>query len=167
MNFQFYLEKLEDSDMFKEFMKENNSAFLCSCFFSINKKENNNQIHFDFYVPNDNKMFSFNLEGNIEKTPIETITEIPEKIPKDIDFNIQEVEKLIMTEMENKKITNKVQKIFLSLQKKKEEVLLIGTVFISSLAILRVDIDIKEKRVVSFEKKSFFDMMRIVKNDDN
>ena len=64
MNFQFYVEKLKNSKDFKSFIKENKGAFLCSCFFVIDKEEpgKGDKQHFDFYVPSTKKAFSFILE---------------------------------------------------------------------------------------------------------
>ena len=166
MNLQFYLEKLKSSELFQDFMKENPEAFLCSGFFVIDKQANNNQIHFDFYISDKNKMFSFKLEGEIEKIPIETITEIPEKISDNCDFNFEQVEKLIIKAMTEKNVNNKIQRILLSLQKKKDKYFLVGSVFISALGMIRIDIKIPEMKVVSFEKKSFFDMIKIIKKRD-
>jgi len=38
MNMQFYVEKLSHSEEFKEFMKKNPDAYLCSGFFVIDKE---------------------------------------------------------------------------------------------------------------------------------
>lgn len=166
MNLQFYLGKLENSDVYKEFMKENPTAFLCSGFFVIDKQVNNNQIHFDFYIPEKNQMFSFKLEDRIEKIPIEVITEVPERISENFDFSFEDVEKLIAAEIMNKNVTNKVQRILLSLQRKENKNFLIGSIFVSAMAMIKIEIDLSEMKIISFKKKSFFDMIKIVKNKD-
>ncbi|MCK4647827.1 hypothetical protein KAT24_02770 [Candidatus Pacearchaeota archaeon] len=51
MNFQFYVEKLKNSDVFKNFMKEHPDSFPCSGFFIIDKTGQDNKQHFDFYIP--------------------------------------------------------------------------------------------------------------------
>ena len=61
MNFQFYLEKLMDSEDFQNFKRENPDAYLCSGFFSIDKEKEDNQQHLDYYIPELDKMFSFKL----------------------------------------------------------------------------------------------------------
>ena len=43
---------------------------------------------------------------------------------------------------------------------------LIGTVFISGLGIIKVNIDIKDKKIIEFEKKSFFDMVNVLRRKD-
>ena len=167
MNLQFYLEKLEDSDIFKEFMKENPSAFLCSGFFVIDKQTKNNQTHFDFYIPEKKEMFSFRLETGIEKSQIDTVTDVPEQIPDDIDFRFEDIEAILGKKIIENNITNKLQKILLSLQRKDGKDFLIGSVFVSAMALIRIDIDLAEMKVISFEKKSFFDMIRVVRKKDD
>lgn len=163
MNFQFYLEKLSGSDYFKEFMKDNPDAFLCSGFFSIDKQGKDNQQHLDYYAPSLKKMFSFKIEDECKKVLLETPGESAEKISETVDFNFEEVEKLIVESMKEKNVDNKLQKIFLSLQAKDKKNFLICTVFVSSLALVRVDIDPEKMEVISFDKKSFFDMIKIKK----
>ncbi|MGY4884466.1 MAG: hypothetical protein ACP5NZ_02705 [Nanobdellota archaeon] len=165
MNFQFYFEKMMKSKDFKKFISENKEAFLCSGFFSVDKKGNDNKQNIDYFVPSLNKMFSFKLNDGVELVPVEDFGENfkPEKIPDNIDFEFEYIEKLIEGEMFEKKITNKIEKSLFSLQAKDKKNYLLGTIFISGLALLKVKIDLDEKRVVEFDKKSFFEMMKIVK----
>jgi len=164
MNFQFYLEKLYSSPVFKNFMKENPKAYLCSGFFTIDKEGKDNQIHVDFYVPDSKKMFSFRLEKAIKKIPVEIMTKkIPLEIKLDFDFNFEEVEEIIVNEMKNQDIRSKLRKIIFSLQNINGKNFLVCTVFTSLLGLLKVQIDLKKKKIILFEKKSFFDLMKRVK----
>lgn len=169
MNFQFYLEKLLSSEVFEKFMKENPSAFLCSGFFAIDKKSNNNQQHFDYFNPELNKMFSFKFDnGKIDLIPVENFEDnfIPRKISDNYDFDFGEIGKMIEDRMNEEKIDKKIEKILLSLQNKGGRDFLIGTVFISGLGMIKVLIDLNEKKIVEFEKKSFFDILRVKKKKD-
>jgi hypothetical protein len=65
--------------------------------------------------------------------------------------------------MFDEKIKKNILKLLFSLQNIDGKDFLIGTVFISGLGLLKCEIDIQEKKVVDFEKKSFFDMMKIVR----
>ena len=164
MNFQFYLEKLYSSAIFKNFMKESPKAYLCSGFFTIDKEGKDNQIHVDFYIPDTKKMFSFRLEKKIEKIPVEVITKkIPLEIKPDFNFNFEEVEEMIVNEMKKQDIRTKLQKIIFSLQNIKGKNFLICTIFTSMLGLLKIQIDLKKKKIILFEKKSFFDLMKRVK----
>jgi len=167
MNIQFYLEKLKASEKFKKFMNENPLAYLCSGFFSIDKAGNDNKQHFDYYVPESKKMFSFQLEDEIKLIPAQMFEGyIPERLLVDCDADFDEVKKIIMEKMEQENIKNKLQKILLSLQNKDGNDFFISTVFISGFGMLKLNIDISEMKIVLFEKKSFLDIMKIVKKDD-
>lgn len=165
MNFQFYFEKLMDSKDFKKFISENKDAFLCSAFFAVDKKGNDNKQNIDYFVPSLNKMYSFKINNGVELVPVEDFGENfkPVKIPDNVDFDFDYLEKLIEGEMFEKKITNKVEKMLWSLQEKDNKTYLLGTIFISGLALLKVRIDVDEKKIIDFEKIGFFEMMKIVK----
>jgi len=164
MNLQFYIEKLKNSKEFIEFTEKNPSAYLCSGFFTIDLEGNDNQRHLDFYIPEKKEIFSFKLDLGIEKVPVETTPEnIPEKIPNNIDFNFEEIEKIITEEMKLQKVDNKLQKIIISFQKHKGKETLFCTVFVSMLGLVKINIDLEKRRVILFEKRSFFDMLKRVK----
>jgi hypothetical protein len=161
MNFQFYLEKLKDSQEFKNFEKENNDLVFSSGFFVVDKQGQDNKQHFDFFVPGKNKLFSFQLENNIKRVPVEFGESKFEKIPYDLDFDFNDIENLIIEEMQKQGIKNKIQKFLFSLQNKDGKSFLIGTIFISGLGLVKISIDLKEMKILDFKKKSFFDMLKI------
>jgi len=167
MNLQFYLERLHNSEEFKKFKKQNPDAFPCSAFFIIDKgnlQNPDNKYHFDYYVPSNKKMFSFQLEEIIKLVPMEMFEEkIPEKILIDYDFDFKDIEKMIDDEMKRQRIKNKIQKMLLSLQNLGGKDFLVGTIFISTLGLLKININIFEKKITHFEKKSFFNMLKIIK----
>lgn len=161
-NFQFYLEKLYASDDFQKFIEENKDAYLCSCFFVKDFEKNDDKQHFDYFIPSVKKMFSFQIDSNCEKVPVENFGEkIPEKISDNHNFSFEEIEKLIIDKMEKENIKNKVQKILLSLQKVDGRESLFGTIFISALGMIKINIDLEKMQITDFEKKSFLDMLKI------
>lgn len=164
MNSQFLLEKLNSSEEFKNFEKENKDAYLCSGFFVIDmENETGNQYHFDFFVPESGKSFSFELEQGIKLVPLERYGQVLEKISFNSHFDFEEIEKIISREMEMNKIKNKVQKMIFSLQNVKGKDMFLGTIFVSGFGMIKANIDLKEKRLTNFEKKSFFDMLNIMR----
>jgi hypothetical protein len=166
MNSHFLWEKLEDSEEYKKFKNENKDSFLCSGFFIIDleSKTPENKYHFDFYVTSSKKTFSFELEDGIKLVELERFEEniLKETSMKD-NFDFEEIKEMIMKEMEEKKINNKIQKMIFSLQNQEGKDFLYGTIILSGLGLLKMTFDISEKKVEDFEKKSFFDMMKIVK----
>lgn len=167
MNSQFLFEKLHSSEEFKKFMEEKKDAFLCSGFFIVdleNNKGSEDKYNLDFYVPSEKKFFSFQLNNEIKLSPIERQDEkIPEKILMKDNFDFDKLKELISREMEFKKINNKIQKMLFSLQCKDGKDFLLGTIFISGFGLVKVTVDLKEKRITDFEKKSFWEMLNIVR----
>jgi len=164
MNLQFYLEKLFASEKFQNFIKENPSAYFCSGFFALDKENKGNKIHIDYIIPETKKVFSFQLEKEVDVLPVEQSGEnLFGSLPDNINFDFGEIEKLIEDKMKEQEIKNKVQKILLSLQTFKGETCLVGTIFISGLGMIKIRIDLDKKKIVEFEKKSFMDMLKIVR----
>lgn len=169
MNFQFYLEKLQNSENYKKFIKENPKAYFCSGFFVIDleqkSKEKMDKQHFDFYLSEQKKMLSFQIEESCKLVPVEIIDKrIPEKISEKINFDFDVVIKLIEERMQKENLKNKLQKILLSLQSLNNKPALIGTLFISNLGMIKIQIDLKKMELIVFEKKSFFDFLKIKRN---
>jgi len=164
MNFQFYLEKLSDSENFKKFIKENKDAGLVSCFFSIDKEQDmDNKQHFDYFVPSMNKIFSFKLEDNYNKIEMENIPHEISRISENLNFDFNEIEKQVIKKIKQENINSKIQKMLFSVQNVENKNMIIGTIFIDGLSIIQVKLDLKEMKIIEFEKKSFFDMIKIIK----
>lgn len=167
MNIQFYFEKLFGSEEFEKFKKENKDCYLCGGFFVIdleNLKNPENKSHLDFFVPSTKKMFSFNLESGITVLPVEQFDKerIPEKVKDNYKFDFEEIEEAIRKKMAEEKLNNKVQKIILTIQHSDSKDYLVCTVFISGMGILKVHFEADTRKIVLFEKKSFFDMIKMV-----
>ena len=110
-------------------------------------------------------MFSFKLEKDVEKIPVERFDKKkPVEISVKLDFDLEEFENIILKRMGEEKIKSKIQKIIFSLQKLKGKDFLVGTVFITSLGMIRINIDLMTMKITLFEKKSFFDLMKIKRN---
>lgn len=166
MNSQFLLEKLEDSDEYKKFIEENPDAYLCSGFFDIDiENDSVNKYHFDFYIPSSKKTFSFELESEIKLIELERNNEekVLNKVLMKTNFDFDRIREKILIEMEVKQIKNKIQKMLFSLQNIDGKDLLLGTIFLSGLGLLKVNIDVDANHITDFEKKSIFDMINIVR----
>ncbi|MDD5012370.1 MAG: hypothetical protein PHQ66_01850 [Candidatus Nanoarchaeia archaeon] len=168
MNSQFLIEKLEFSDEYKKFIGENPTAYLCSGFFDIGTEKNSeNKYHFDFYVPETKKTFSFQLEdGKLVELERNYEEKILDKVLLNRDFDFDKIKERIMIEMELQEIKNKIQKMIFSLQNIDGKDLLFGTIFLSGLGLLKVNIDIYDNKIIDFEKKSLLDMIKVVKKND-
>ena len=170
MKFQFYHEKLIASEEYQNFKRENPGAYPCSGFFVLDKEKEgaNDQVHFDFWLPQYEKMYSFKLNGPIEFVNVENFDKRPfEKLSMNYDFDLNDVEKIILERMKTENAKGKIQKILFSLQKLKGIDYLIITVFLNNMAMLKVNYNIAEKKIIEFERKSFFDMLKIMTKKSN
>lgn len=165
MNLQYYMKKLESSDVFKDFIKENPNAYFCSGFFTIDIEGHDNQRHIDFYSPDKKRRFGFIFNNKIELMPLEDIENEtpPKKIDSDMDFDFEEIKRIIGEEISARNIKSKLQKIIISLQQVNKNPTLLCTAFTSMFGLIKVEIDPISKKITFFEKKSFFDFMKLVK----
>jgi len=166
MNFQFFVEKLIESEEFRKFKNENKTAYPIGGFFSFDVENSgkNNKYSLDYFIPSFKKVVSFKLESGVEMVPV-TIQEEQkfEKMGLNYDFDFNEFKKLIEDKMVEEKINAKVQKILYSLQSLNGIDYLVGTVFITGFGLIQVNIEISKKEITRFEKKSFMDFLKISK----
>jgi len=167
MNFQFYLEKLVNEESFQKFMDEHKDCYPCSCFFAVdfeNLKNPQDKQHIDFFVPSLKRIFSFQLEDQCKVIELENLNDKePVKISLNYDLDFDEFWRIIEDEKNRQQITHKTNKIVFSIQNVDNKDLIIGTVFISNLGMIRVNYDIVDRKILLFEKKSFFDLVNIFK----
>ena len=169
MNFQFYYEKLADSQAYKDFIEKNPKAYLCSCLFILDREHSgkDNKIHFDFWLPEKKKMASFRVDGKVEFMDVEHFEKkVFEKVSTDYTFDVEHFEEMIFKKMSEEKVNGRIQKLLFSLQRLDGKDFLIMTGFLSNLGLLKANISLEEDKIILFEKKSFFDMMRVVKKKD-
>lgn len=161
MKFKNYVNKLENSKNFKDFKEKNKDAYLCSAFFIIDKKTNLNKQNLDYYVPSSKSAFGFKVEQQYQKEKLQDFLKVPEKIPGNFDFEINEIEKMIHKKIEDSKIKNKIEKIIFSLQRLNSKDILVVNVFLSGLVLVNLKISMDDKKIFDFEKKSFFSMFKL------
>ncbi len=167
MNIQNYLEQLKKSKDFLQFIKENPTAYLCSGFFVIDKQENDNKHHLDFFVPGKEKIFSFQMEEEGKLATLDLLDKrIPEKIIVDFNLDFEEIQDKIMEKMRQQEVNNRIQKFIFSMQKIEGKNFLTGTVFLSMFGLLKIVISLDENKMTDFQKKSFFDMINVFKKNN-
>lgn len=167
MNLQHYFNQLKENKNFQDFQKENPSAYLCSGFFTIDKEATENQQHLDFFIPEKEKVFSFQMEKEGKMKPLDKLDKvIPEKISFDLDLDFDNIENIIKNKMEEKEMTDKIKKLIFSLQKIEQKNILMGTIFISGFGLLKANINLENNEITDFERKSFFDMIKVYKKRD-
>jgi len=110
----------------------------------------------------------FDIGDGIIKIPVEIIdkTFVYTPLNGDFDLTFEKLEKMIRKEMEKREIKNEIQKIIFAVQNKDGTDFFLCTIFISGLGLIKVYIDGKKKKIVEFEKKSFFDILKVKKKEE-
>lgn len=168
--FNQVLRRVEGSDEFKNFKKENEDAYLCSGFFVIDFGSNNETKQLDYYIPSKNKIASFLVDVGI-KFIVDDIFEERKKtlneINPDIKIGIQEAINIAKEtiNMENKKgkKKDKINKIIAILQKLDKEQIwnIIG--MLGTMEMMLMHIDSQTGKVLKNEKAALTDFLRRVK----
>ena len=163
MNLQFYVEKLNSLDDFQEFISNNPDAYLCSGFFVIDKGGKDNKSHLDFFIPGTREMVSFHLEESGKKVSLRSMDGKVPDIISDLTLDFGKIEDLIFKKMKNEKMSNKIQKIIVSVQKSEGKTMAFCTIFTSMFGIIKTGVSVPENTLIGFEKKSLFDIVKIMK----
>ena len=174
MNLRFYFEKLMNSEAYRNFIKKNPGAFVCSAFFVIDKQGKGDKQHFDFYVPAKSKIFSFMVEEDFRLVELEGVGgkdsnkrdgKLFEEI-KFFDIDFKGLERIILERMREEGIKKDIERLLFSLQSYKGKMLLIGSIFLSGLGLLNVKISVPDLQILSFERLSFFDFFKVFKRNN-
>ena len=175
-SFKETLEKIESSDVFKNFKKNNPNAELCAGFFIIDFLGNDNKYSLDYKL--EEKIFTFNLD--LEKNEIlvqeDKLVELPQtsryqKLEKinlsEVSIELKELKPIAETKIIDNNLKSRLQKIIAILQNyespEKNEIPVWNlTCILDSLIIINIIINSKTGNVLKFEKRALSDMFRKV-----
>lgn len=177
-SFKETLEKIESSEVFKNFKHKNPSAELCAGFFILDFLGNDNKYSLDYKLGE--KIFTFNLD--LEKNEIliqeDKLIDIPpnsrqhhQKLEKinlsGVNIELNELKPIAETKIVDNNIKSKLQKIIAILQnyngpetKNKKTQVWNLTCILDSLIIINIIINSKTGEVLKFEKRSLSDMFK-------
>ena len=167
-----HVKKVMGSAVFKDFMKEDPKAYLCSlfCVRAFNGEADETQV--DFYSPGKKEIISFKLEKGIERIPVnkkaETLTHkkfVPKPLEADIKMDADKLGPTLLDEMHNRGMTYEVTKLLAFLTIVDGEAVWNCTGFLKGLGLIQAHIEDSSGTVLFMDKKSFFDLMRVVPGD--
>ena len=165
-----YIKKVKESLSFKEFMKEDPKAFLCSLFFTRDFSEKRSETQVDFYSPKQKMIISFKVDKKVERAPLakkaETLTHkkfIPKPLNENIKMDVDEIVPTLIDEMHNRGMTYQIEKILAFVNITDGEVIWNCTAFLKGLGLILAHVEDKSNTVLFMEKKSFFDLLSFTK----
>jgi hypothetical protein len=168
MKIQHFVDKVEKTKEYKDFMKKYPKTYLCSLFFVRDFSENHNETHIDYYTPSTKKIISFDLDKKVTKSPIDKKAEnmkhekfVPKKLGNKIKLDIDRLKPIILDEMHNRGLTDNIQKMIIILQNIENRDVWNCTCFLNGLGLLQCKVEDSSETVLFMEKQSFFDLIKI------
>ena len=165
LTFDSTLETIEQSNSFKNFKDKNPDVELCAGFFVIDYQNQANQQQLDYCLP-DGKIFTFILDKEITIKEAETIEgqeqKKLEKLNPDIKADLDDVEQILISEFETRKIGKKINKIIAILQNYQEKQIWNLTLMLEGFAMIQCHIDSFSGEILKFEHRNMFDFVKKV-----
>ncbi len=164
MKIQPYFEKLNESKKFQNFKSKNPKAFFSAGFFVLDFVEKKNLHQLDYYLPEEKKMTTFMLDGNVEMKKSEISGKgTPKEIQGDIKLDLDILKGIVEDEMKNHTITHKLHKIVAIIQNLNGKLIWNLNCITSDMGIIKVHIDDATHSVLKFEPLNLFDIVKKLK----
>jgi hypothetical protein len=168
--FQETYKIVNDSAVFKKFIKENPNAELIAGFFILDFLSNDNKDSIDYKIieTDSNKVCTFELNKNKEvimKQDKLIDTEAPTQpkltqIKPEVKIDLNEITSIAEKKAEENKITAKFHKIIAVLQNHENQLIWNLTCMLDQLIILHILISSETGEVIKFERKSMMDFIK-------
>lgn len=162
MKIKPYVDKLEKSKEYKEFMDKYPDAFLIAGFFVLDFETNKNMHQIDFYVPQEKKVAAFSLDGGVKMQVFESAPS--PKVPKELDLNVNidldALSGILKDEMHNRNISEDIKKLIAIIQNVDGKKIWSLSCVLTGMEILKSHIEDETKLVLKVEKESFLEIMK-------
>jgi len=159
MNLQFYIEKLESSEIFKKFKSKNPKAYLSSAFFNLDLINNLTEIQLDYFLPTQNKFTIFKLNKQIIKQTQSAFSSSKPEPINNSNLDINQLPKICQNLLQANKINEKLIKIIAILNSQNNLSIFNLNLITSSMGVIKVKLN-DEAKCLSFEKLNLFDFIK-------
>lgn len=163
MSIQKFIDKLEGSNVYKEFKNKHKDNYMTAGFFILDLESGNNVNQLDFYVPSEKKVAAFTLGKEINLQMLDMITEkLPEKLEKKSKIDLDALPGILEDEMKNRSITEEIKKVIAVLQCIGGKKIWNVSCILSGMEILRAHVEDESETVLKMERTSMMDIMKAV-----
>jgi len=162
MKIKPYVEKLEKSAKYKEFVKKYPNAFLAAGFFIIDVETGKNVHQIDFYVPKENKIAAFTLDGAKVDFQIQTAMnkKVPQVLSLDTKIDLDALEGILRDEMRNRGMSEDIKKIIAIIQNIDGKKVWNLNCVLTGMEVLKSHVEDESKTVLKIEKISLMELMK-------
>jgi|GEM_PF-1048241 len=156
-----YVSKLNDSQEYQQFIKENKDAFMIAGFFVLDFEAGGNIHQIDFYIPSKNKVAAFTLDN---KVILQELSFPSRKKPEQLDIrtnvDLDALKGILEEEMKNRNITDGIKKIIAVIQVLEGKKIWVINGLLSGMGLLKATIEDDSRTILKMEKLSLLDYMR-------
>jgi len=158
MNLKSLIKELEEKEIYKKFLSENEGSYFTACFNVLDLHSNSTNITLDFYIPKLKKIASFEFPFNEFKLHPDEIFDA-KKQSLEIEIDLDELRDICESYLEKKKVKIKFSKIIAILQNDIWNL----TCMDDFLNVVRLKINAFSGEEIHFEKASLIDFGHIRK----
>ncbi|MBS3083178.1 hypothetical protein J4423_00065 [Candidatus Pacearchaeota archaeon] len=162
MKIQPYVQKLEASEIYKKFRKDNSESFLVAGFFILDYESGVNMHQIDYYVPSKKQVAAFNLDGEVEVRLLDMMSKekVPEKLDLKTKVDLDAIKGILEDEMKNRNITESIKKCVAVIQVVDGKKLWVLNCVLSGMEILKAHVDDNSRTVLKMERNSMLDYIK-------
>ncbi len=156
-----YINKLQNSNTYKEFQQKYKDAFLVAGFFVIDFEEGKNLHQIDYYVPSKRKFAAFTLDKNVEFQLMNSLDKrVPEHLDMETHIDLDALRGIIQDEMKNRNITQSIKKMVAVIQNREGKNIWNVNCILSGMDILKVHVEDVSKTILKMERSSVLDYIK-------
>lgn len=163
MKIRPYVEKLEQSEEYKNFKVKYPDAFLVAGFFILDLETNQNIHQIDFYVPSEKKIAAFTLDGEVTLQLMDMMSKdgkSPEKLDLETNIDLDALSGILTDEMHNRGISEDIRKIIAIVQNIDGKKIWNLNCVLTGMEILKSHVDDASQSVLKLERSSVMDLMK-------
>ncbi|MDP1695989.1 MAG: hypothetical protein Q8L29_03685 [archaeon] len=161
MKIKVYLDKLGNSQEYKDFTKEHSDAYLIAGFFVIDLEAGKNINQIDYYIPSKKKVAAFTLDNHVHVQILKTMNNsVPPKLDLATKIDLDAIPGILEDEMKNRSITEEIKKIVAIIQNIDGKKIWNINCVLSGMSILKAHIEDESKSVLKMEKSSILDYIQ-------
>jgi len=162
MKIQPYIDKLNNSKEYKEFIEKNPKAYFSAGFFVLDLENQKNIHQIDYFIPETKKMMTFVLDSDkVELKPGDASNDkVPNKISEKINIDLDTLKGIVEDEMKNNTVTKKIQKIIAVLYKLDGKLIWNLNCITTDMGIIKIHISDDDHSILKFDKVNIFDVIK-------
>jgi len=161
MKIRPYVEKLEHSREYTEFIKKYPDAKIVAGFFVLDFQDGQHIHQIDFYLPKQNKVAAFTLDNKITLQLMELMSDkVPEALDINTNIDLDALKGILTDELKNRNISDEITKMVAVIQNVKGKKIWNVNCVLSGMEIVKAHIEDESKTVLKVEKLSMTDLLK-------